>query len=329
MKKLLVLLLILFLAGCTNNAEVNNKTEDIKPFELNDYSTEKLVINNQEFEIIPYFNEYTDYVNTEYKNREETIESYRKTVLTPLARLLVYSTNELENDFHFTRPENMEKQKKVLMEINNQYPNIRTQIQEALENATSRLEGEEKIKIYILPFPDDQYSSQYMRGVGGLAMGASRNILMFVDPFNYTNESLKAITVHEYHHTALLMNKSFKVINWALLDSVLIEGKAELFTKIIYPSYEPLYLDRLSPEFEPNIWNYIKEKSKTSYNPNDLTPLFYGDFSLRFPTHSNYKMGYKILEELLKKYPEMDVSTWTYMDAIEIVEDLNVDSWYE
>lgn len=329
MKKLIILLLVFLLIGCTKDVGINSEVEQTNKIELNEHSTKSLIINNQEFEIIPYFNEYAQYVNTEYKSRQERIESYRSLILSPLARLLITSTSELENDVHLTRPDNLKKLEKVLVGINEQYLNVISQIQEALIDATSRLEMTDKVKIYIMPYPDTPYNTDYMRGVAGFSMGASRNIALFIDPFNYTDESLKALTVHEYHHTALLTNQPINLRDQILLDQVIIEGKAELFTKIIYPSYVPLYLDRLSPEIEPAIWNYVKEKSEKPLNINDLYPLFYGDVYHRFPSHSNYKMGFKIMEALLEKNPEMDVDSWTYMNAIDIVKDVDVDSWYE
>ena len=319
-----MLMLILVLTGCSKDTDEVIETET-----FSEQKADTFIINEQNFEVIPFFNEYTSFTNGEYLDEDERIKSFSDIVVKPLSEEIYGNSYGLYNDPQLSTPANLQKLQDSLIELSGDYTAIKSIIESGLSDAVSMLKGED-YKLYIVPFnPDYIYGSQATEGVSGFAAGETGSIVLFIDPFNYTEESLKATVVHEYHHSVLLASGFFQENKQTLLDWILIEGKAEAFAKTLYPQYESYWLEPLSPDTGAKVWSFIEEKSKKLFRDEDLETLYIGSTEKGFPELSNYRIGYQIMTKLLDNFPELGVEEWTYMDSKEIVKKSKAESLFE
>ncbi|WP_245208213.1 DUF2268 domain-containing putative Zn-dependent protease [Sediminibacillus dalangtanensis] len=134
---------------------------------------------------------------------------------------------------------------------------------------------------------------------------------------NFPEQVLQYTVAHEYHHT--IHWESRKDHSRNLLQDVMVEGRAEMFAKQVYPGIEVPWNSALPPGTEKQIWQVLKE-NKDSTNTGMLDDFFNGNPSKGLPRWSNYKIGYKIIEKYVEENPDVPIEEWTQLPAVEILE---------
>lgn len=312
MKKILLpIIIILILFGCSND-KANSITEEI---DSKNQSVEIVNVNDQVFEIIPTYSYYLDYISEQQSSDTNKDESFYDTVIAPISNEIYGNKFSLNGNIHFSTPRSISKLNEYINQLNEMHSEIIHILKEGLKDSTDILSGGD-YKIYLTPFNPDE-SSSYMKGVAGFA--DKGNIVLQLDPYQFTKDSLKSTLAHEYHHAVYMEFSDYNTRLHHLLDSVLMEGKADLFTKIIYPNYSVPWIEPLSPDTSEIVWNYIKE-NKYSYKIEDITNLHFGSGTDGLPQWSNYKMGYQVMESYLSQNPNMSVEDWTFLPAMDIVD---------
>ncbi len=159
-------MLSLILAGCSKNVD-----DLVEKEEFSKQSAETFTINEQSFEVIPFFNEYTSFTNSEYVDEHEAIKRFSDIVVKPLSEEIYGNSYGLYNDPQLSTPTNLQKLQDSLIELSGEYPAIKSIIESGLSDAASMLRGE-NYKLYIVPFnPDNVYGSQATEGVSGFTAG--------------------------------------------------------------------------------------------------------------------------------------------------------------
>lgn len=317
MKKLIVLFAALVLLGCTKTEtnSISNKVSFKTP------STQNIVINNQNFNIIPTYEYYLDYIEDQNSNKTNKERSFQEHVLGPISTDIYGNGVSLNGYHYFNTPKDTPELSEFIHELIERHPDIINYITEALEMASNILPGKD-YEIYLIPYNPNDITSTDMEGKTGFADEGF--IVIQIDPYKFTKESLQQTIVHEYHHVVYIDVSDYQIRRHNLLDRVMMEGKAEVFTKTFFSDYDPIWLEPLSPESMEIVWNYLVE-NKDSINPDDWNNMFLGNYSKGLPTGSVYKIGVKIMESYLRKNSHLSIEEWMLMPADEIIEKVELE----
>ncbi|MBP2241766.1 uncharacterized protein YjaZ [Cytobacillus eiseniae] len=311
MKKIILFIVIMLLASCSTD-DAHSIPEDTN---IKNVSIEKLTINNQEFEIIPTYSYYLDYIAEQQNSNISKNESFLNHVVTPVSNEIYGNSYSLNGNYHFATPRSISVLNEYISQLVEKHGDIIRFLEEGLTDSSDMLPGG-NYKIFLTPYNPDE-SSLYMQGVAGFADEGL--IVLQIDPNVFTGASLKETVAHEYHHTVYIEFSDYETRLHHLIDRVIMEGKADTFAKAVYPDHSPLWIEPLSPDTSKVVWAYIKE-NKYSYKYEDIINLFYGSVADGLPRWSNYKMGYHLMESFLSNNPDMSVEEWTFIPATEIIE---------
>ncbi|WNF35753.1 DUF2268 domain-containing putative Zn-dependent protease [Bacillaceae bacterium IKA-2] len=176
----------------------------------------------------------------------------------------------------------------------------------------------EKAVIFI--YPIERRNERIMKELKG-KMGLSFHsvVVLFVTK-EIPEKELKALLTHEYNHVCRLatINKDFDQLT--LLDSMLVEGIAEvaveeLFGKEHLAPWVSLYSKK---ELLPH-WSRVKRllhlKGKEKHDP-----ILYGTSLYNgFPKWFGYSIGYLIVSAYMKEHKEITMSELLKKDSFEIL----------
>ncbi|KPB03278.1 DUF2268 domain-containing protein [Bacillus sp. CHD6a] len=301
-------------SGIATEAVINDVQEKVT---LEHGTVETYSINGQTFEIIPYHQPYLDFIDElegTQGNREGLFSTY---VVKPFSKELYGHEYYGEEDPFYVAPVNTDIMKEMIIQLDEQYEEISRLIKEGLEDSTALLTGTEKVRIYLQPHSPD---FNYLEMGGVLAFAADKDVMVLqIDPRKYTEKSIKQTIAHEFHHVVTMEVSDWSFRKHHLLDRVIMEGKADTFGKMVYPDYDVAWIEPLSPESTNIVWSFIEE-NKGSYDMGNLTMLHMGHPSSGIPKWSNYRIGYRIMEDFLEGNPEVTLEEWTEMRADEILE---------
>jgi len=307
-----MLLVVLLLAGCTNVAEQTDTSKNPNPVNDNSITSE---VNNPEFEFIPFYKQYFEYISKEPSSQKERDEYFLDLVVKPLSNEIYGDSLSIYPDeLFFSPPYDIEKLEGYLSELENQHTQITGYLKGALERANEHLPGG-NYRVFLLPFNPD-ISSSYMNGVQGFTLETG-DIVLQIDPNIYSKTSLSWLVTHEYHHAVYMNISDYKTRDYHLLDHVIMEGKADIFTKILYPDYSVPWIEPLKPNKSELVLQFITE-NRGSYDFGNVYKLRLGSFEDGLPTWSNYKISYQIMEKFLTNNPDLSIIEWTMMTADEI-----------
>ncbi|RJE90436.1 hypothetical protein D3P07_09605 [Paenibacillus sp. 1011MAR3C5] len=228
---LLIMLTLFLLTSCTNYNS-NKILEDLnvpKPIAV------EFTHQDRKFEINPLYKEVLHYTASIKEDPSlDTKEEHNNKVLAPFYNMTKKRNLVVFKDYDsFFTPTLLEQQlEDNTIELLNNQEKINSIIEEAIITSIKLLKGGNKT-IFIMPLnPDKTTHLREMGGVTGVAL--SRDvILLHIDP-TFSEEFLKYTVAHEYNHTVAL--ESLSVRDDTLLNSVIIEGKADAFASLVYPN---------------------------------------------------------------------------------------------
>lgn len=260
----------------------------------------------------------------EAKNHPNNLEElYKQTVAEPF-RISAYGESDgywIFNHWHFITPTNISRLEESVRSLIANQNEINNLIEEALKKSTDKLPGGNKT-VYLFPAnPDLSYLFRQMKGIAGGVMAKEDVILIQIDPSFFDAEILKFTIAHEYHHAVYMEDNLVSRTN-TLLDTVILEGKADTFAKIIYPDINAPWSEPLSENIENDTWEILKGYL-SSIDPKIKEDFYNGNPSKGIPQWANYKMGNKIMELYLEANPESSVENWTQKPADEILVESN------
>jgi len=273
--------------------------------------------NGQTFEVIPYYQPYLDFMEELESTKGDREELFSAHVVKPFSKEIYGYEYSGKDDPFYIPPVNTDILREMIVQLDEQYEEISRFIKEGLEDSTALLTGTEKVKIYLQPHSPD---FNYLEMGGVVAFAADKDVMVLqIDPRKYTEKSIKQTIAHEFHHVVTMEVSDWSYRKHHLLDRVIMEGKADTFGKLVYPDYDVAWIESLSPEATNTVWGFIEE-NKGSYEMEDVTMLHLGNPSSGIPKWSNYRIGYRIMEDFLRGNPNVTLEEWTEMRADEILE---------
>ncbi|MBM7621221.1 uncharacterized protein YjaZ [Bacillus tianshenii] len=314
MKKVFIFILLMLTAACSKESDTENKNNRL---ELSKSSAVTYSFNGQEFQIIPYYEQYWDYIEAQKTDTGNINESFLLHVLNPLStEIYGYNHGFTLDDPHFYPPRNMEKLQTYIQRLDQDHDKIVQAVKDAIDDSVPILPGGD-FQIYIIP-SNPEKSLAYMNGVAGFATTKDA-MVMQIDPNEYTEESIKTFFAHEYHHLVFMDISDYRISKPQLLDIMMMEGKADAFTSIVYEDYYVGWIEPLDDEEEQNVKRFLQEK-QTSYDHKDYSIMHNGNAPLGIPQWSHYRLGYQIMQQFISKHPEMSVEDWTRLETEKIME---------
>ncbi|ASV70203.1 DUF2268 domain-containing putative Zn-dependent protease [Cytobacillus kochii] len=294
MKKL-ILFFILFLYGCSDST---------LEFEKNNYD------NVQEFNIISGFEYIPRFISEiEESGNKKTTSAFKEIVIKPIwddcfndGEYLPLLNNYMESENH-----NIEK----LLDLKNEYDNSNLDdiVKRALEESSNLLVGT-STNVCILP------SDSYNNPSKAVTVGKGKIVLFYNEILFESDEEISSTIAHEYFHSVNTESDT----NFTLLDYILFEGKAEYFKKLVYPQSEAVPID---PSKEEHYWDLVNDilysenyttQQKIMFGGGDYPPLY------------GYGLGYRIMDEFIKKNPDIGINEWKTMKAEDI---LNMSDYFD
>jgi uncharacterized protein YjaZ len=318
----------LFLLGCSDEtSKMNNEGAETPKTNIEEPETPiigsmTITHNEQQFKITNYFQEYVDYVEKakDYTAGTGLYDLYQRTVLEPF-RKKAFSENEDFEAFEkamsneLTNPTDIKELENTIQMLLKNEHKIMELIQNGLKKSADKLPAENK-SIHIFPahssIPGIQSYMKELGGITGWTLGKDF-IFILIDPTFQESHVISTIA-HEYHHTVYLE----KLRPASLLDSIIIEGEADTFAKIIEPNVQTPWTAPLSDDKKQLVWKYVKP-SLNEYNETIYDELFGGSPSRGIPKWANYRIGYNIMESFLKENPNTSIREWTEMPVEEIL----------
>lgn len=327
MKRLLVfvfLIILIALAGCNNDSGktgTSRKNDDNSMKE--ELSTKKNVpssfsftYKDQQFEVVYYYKNFLEYIEKAEKQPDNLNGLYIETIINPIAE---DRGVRLSKVWGFGTPTQLEILEKYLQSLIDNQDTIHKLIVDSLKKSADKLQPGADKTIFVLPAnPEDKDVMESVLGVSAFAWNENFISLQIAPPF-FDQSSLKQAVAHEYHHTVFFENNE---LGYTLLETVLIEGKADTFAKIIYPDIQMPWSNFSSEENEGQTWEVLKE-NMTSTMPSIQDDFFLGNTSKGLPQWANYKIGNKIIESFIEEYPNISIAEWTDMLANEILKKSN------
>lgn len=300
--------IVFLLVSCSNKS---HKEEIISQKET-EFSN-----NKQNFHIIPLYEEVLNYTKEmkEAKSQDNK-QVYVDNVIKPFQDIVSEEEIQLGDGYfsYFSPTEQVETLEENTIKLLENQELINSLIKEALLKSSQAIGGTDKT-IFIMPIsPEDAFPVQYMEGVSGVAFD-EKAVLINIDP-SFSEEELKYVVAHEYHHTVRRENKELRQ---TLLDSFITEGGADVFARSIYPDKTPPWIQEpLSKESEAIILEGLKKNLHT------MDSDIYNDFRIgnrvkEIPLWATYRMGYLIVESYVANNPEQSVDEWTKLSAEEVL----------
>ena len=210
-----------------------------------------------------------------------------------------------------TAPQDLEALGEIIGNLTEKKTLINDLIIEALIESSDILPGENKF-IYVLP-----YNPQY--DVTGEAFNKYTTIIM-IDPL-FLEDDLKYTVAHEYHHLVAMESE----VGNTLLESVILEGKADTFAEMMYPTVDVSWSEPLTGDYEKESWKIFYENLDS--DDYEIWEDFYvGNESKGILPWTNYIIGYQIMESFLIENPDVSLEEWTRMPAKDIYTKSNLKS---
>jgi uncharacterized protein YjaZ len=138
-------------------------------------------------------------------------------------------------------------------------------------------------------------------GIGGYTPGAHL-IFISIDPsFEHLhttiNTQLNRTLAHELHHSLRWHNPGY---GETLIDALVTEGLADHFDLEIFGGLPQPWSAALSGKEDKELME--KAKGEFSNKNYDYSSWFFGNEKLGIPRWTGYSLGYRIVEEYLKKH---------------------------
>ena len=149
-------------------------------------------------------------------------------------------------------------------------------------------------KTYIFIFPCfDNFTIKKMNGLGGFCPWKDV-ILIFLNPQENWENSLKETIIHEFAHS---ISPFYKGGDFSIGEGLIFEGLAENFREKVFGGASAPYSKSLNEEEAIKTLNEIKNKLD-SKDWNEYMEIFYG--TKRYPLWAGYSIGYYLVRKYLK-----------------------------
>ena len=267
-----------------------------------DFERTLITINNQKFEILTAWKIFDDYIvnKSDYeKNIFLKINKEFDNNNSEFPFLLDAIKNKIEPD------EELKKEIELMKSIN--FVSI---VDSVCQIITKELPVPDTKILFIPTNPANrEFYREFGVGFHAFTLGTGKIIVSFDATFDNWRQYIHYALAHEYHHS-VWTSRNFKTADITPLEYIILEGKADLFAKEVFPASNNPFWDMFASENESRIWNLIKPNlNQRNTDMNDK--IFYG--TKEIPYGSVYAIGYSILKLFKENNPGI-----TYLEIIDI-----------
>ncbi|WP_175991463.1 DUF2268 domain-containing protein [Bacillus sp. Marseille-Q1617] len=315
MKKQALTIMTILLFTLSACAEDENNTEKIHIEELPAQKTMEFSYGNQNFQIIPFYEETLDYIEVvEGNTLLNTLGTFNYTVKSPLLEKMSEKKMILKREIppNITITHDIQNLKDQTAELIQHQDATNELIKESLVKSADLLEGGDKT-IYVMPVNPDMPTED----MGGLAAWTlDDNVILLALSSSYNEEMLAYTMAHEYHHAVTMEGDTAYD---SLLDFVVFEGKGDAFAKTLYPETEVAWTKQLSDEEMEVAFAQLKESGNTT-DFEIYEGWLDGNPEMNIPRWANYRMGDLIMQDYLKNHGDVTLEEWAELDAEDILQ---------
>jgi hypothetical protein len=152
-------------------------------------------------------------------------------------------------------------------------------------------------------------ATRYMHGVAGAAIGGSRIMLLIDAAEEYPWSRIAHFVVaHEYHHEVATSQFGSTSLDGASI--MMYEGRADAFASRAYPRSRGPWTVPLDSAEQVAFFGMV-----TPFLASRDTRSFYRRFMFGrqegVPYWAGYRAGFAIVEDFLRRHPDLSVSEWT------------------
>ena len=266
----------------------------------------------QEYQIIHAYKLYDNYENRLKENPSiSPSHVFEEVVIEPIYdacfRDAEYSTEAI--DF----PDDLKQVSNLVKKMEEE--KINSVVREALIKSSNYIPSSNMTNVCVFPSKVD-YDLPFMFTSG------SGKISVLYDK-NTDEEMLRAGIAHEYHHSVWTEKYFNKESSMTVLDNIVLEGKAVMFEKVVYPN---LTFTEVNYRYDKEDWEKI-EQDLYLYDDYRAYEILYGGEGL--PENYGYIEGYKMVRSFLDLQPNLTPEDWTALSAEEVFEEGNYLEYYK
>lgn len=302
----LLLFVFVLLSGCSNN-------ESVLVVESKHPETD------QSYKILGVHTLYEDFIQqSEESSPEDMNDLYVSKIIEPVYEAC-FETIEYGPNFPMVTdvPSDLSKIQEVIDYMD--FEHMSSLIEETLVKSSDLLPSEDETTICVFPaLREDNNPGMFATYTGKIVFNYSE--------LYYQDERIQAGIAHEYHHT-LRSERSAHIENkdsFTVLDTLILEGKAVMFEKILYPNSTFTPINRT---YNKSFWSEI-EPDLHKVDPDRAYEILGGGRG-GVPIAYGYSEGYKMVEAYLELNPDLTPAEWYDVDARVIYEEGNYISNYE
>jgi len=296
----LLIITLLTLTSCTQ-AEESKAKQDIESIVLSFEHPQ----TGQKFKIVNAYKLYQNYADkVEINPKQSQLEIYNEEVIKPIYSVC-FENGEYPN---------------MADEVLNVAPDLLTENQ-LLSEKIDREETEKIIKEALLKSSDLLPSGNETTvcvfpatntNTLMTTVGAGKIIVLYNKYYN--EDVLRSSTAHEYHHSVWTEKYLRNAPSFTVLDSLIFEGKAFMFEKLVYPD---IYIHPIYSIYNKYYWSKIVVDLE-KYDLKRSSEIILGGNGL--PNRYGYSEGYKMVKSYLALHPNVTPEEWTALSAKEIFE---------
>jgi uncharacterized protein YjaZ len=269
-----------------------------------DFERTKVVINNQQFEIMTAYALFDIYMNRQ--NETDVLTASNQFIFDPIQKEILLNAEApfMFETIRLPYQPNDFLQKEIEMLKSSNLLDI---IERALSTITMSLPGPET-KIIIIPANPSihEFFLKNDISVNAVTVGSGRIIIMIDPTMTYWKKALPYIIAHEYHHSAWIA-KHWRSPDFSLLEYLIFEGRADAFSESLYIDVKNPWTTMISNEQEKSVWKIIKPELNKKGSA-EINKVMFGGPNI--PFGSGYKIGLSIVRSFKKnnpKYSDLDI----------------------
>lgn len=273
-----------------------------------DFERTIIKIDNQKFEILTAWKIFDDYIlnQSDYENNIfNKIKEEFENDNSEFPFLLESIKNKIKPDDELKEEIDLMKSISFVSIVDSVYQIV-----------VKKLPGPDT-KILFIPTNPANRKVYREFGVGfhAFTLGTGKIIVSFDPTFENWRQYIHYALAHEYHHSVWI-SRNFKRADLTPLEYIILEGKADLFAREIFPECNNPFWDLFDSENEKRIWNLIKPK--INQRDTDINEkIFYG--TKEIPYGSVYAIGYSILKLFKENNPNIKGAELIDMSPEEIL----------
>lgn len=293
---------LLVLSACTEESQ----GEKMRPKSVK-------IDKESEVNIVPLFEPYQKYLDASLKDYDSEIskKNYIKYVLDYIDK-----TGEKENfdttslkGFFMLQSTSYQKALLDRIEVLEKQQDDIKKIITKNYTAAHEVLPKKKSTIFIVPI-NSEYSTM-TEPMGGVAATAYKDAIVLYLDADFDQDALAYTVAHEYHHLILHDTPEYQMSK--LLDSIIIEGKADAFADRVVKGVKAPWNVPMDDSTKKHVAQLI-QTGEASYED-----LVAGNVQKAIPRWSNYILGRDILDHYFKSHPDLSIAEWTFKDEQELL----------